>query len=106
LRTPASAPPPGAPGPFALSDPQALKALAASAGLKPVRVNDVECVWDFADLPTAVRALGSSGVAVRAIEHAGEQAVDQAHAQALARFAQADGRYRIKASFRWLVATA
>jgi hypothetical protein len=45
--------------------------------------------WDCADLQIAVRALDSSGVAVRAMEHAGKQPVGQA--QALARFAQAHG---------------
>jgi SAM-dependent methyltransferase len=99
-------PPPGAPGPFALSDASALKELATKAGLTPVRIGDVECQWDFPDLAAGVRGLGSAGVAVRAAEHAGQQAVDQAHAQALARFAQGDGHYRLKASFRWLVAAA
>lgn len=97
-------PPPGAPGPFALSDADALKALAASAGLHPLEVNDVECVWQYHDLDTAVRAFGSAGVAVRAAEHSGQEAVDRAHAQALAAFRQADGSYRLRASFRWLAA--
>ena len=99
-------PPPDAPGPFALSDPAALKQLASRAGLKPLRVSDVECCWDFSDLATAVRGLGSSGVAVRAVEHAGQDAVDEAHARALAKFEQPDGHVRVRASFRWLVAQA
>jgi SAM-dependent methyltransferase len=35
-------PPPGAPGPFALSDEAALRQFAAAAGLKPVEVFDVD----------------------------------------------------------------
>lgn len=97
-------PPPGAPGPFALSDAQALKALAVDAGLRPLDVHDVDCVWQYQDLDAAVRAFGSAGVAVRAAEHSGQEAVDRAHAQALAPFRQADGSYRLKASFRWLAA--
>jgi SAM-dependent methyltransferase len=97
-------PPPGAPGPFALSDAEALKALAVSAGLHPLEVNDVECVWQYHDLDAAVHAFGSAGVAVRAAEHSGQEAVDRAHAQALAAFRQADGSYRLRASFRWLAA--
>jgi SAM-dependent methyltransferase len=97
-------PPPGAPGPFALSDANALRALAQSAGLRPIDVLDVACHWQYPDLQTALRGLGSSGVAVRAAEHSSEDAVDAAHTAALAPFRQAHGSYRIAASFRWLLA--
>src|SRR5947209_15709197 len=40
-------PPPGAPGPFALSDADALKALFADAGLGVVAVGAVECLWTY-----------------------------------------------------------
>ncbi|WP_369538104.1 class I SAM-dependent methyltransferase [Leptothrix discophora] len=99
-------PPPGAPGPFALSDADALKAFATSAGLTALDVSDVACRWYYRDLDTALRGLGSSGVAAKAAEHSGAQAVDQAHAEALARFRQADGSYRLEACFRWLMASA
>jgi SAM-dependent methyltransferase len=97
-------PPPGAPGPFALSQESALRALAESAGLRPLEVFDVTCHWAYPDLATALRGVGSSGVAVRAAETSGIEAVDAAHAAALAPFRQADGSYRIGASFRWLLA--
>lgn len=97
-------PPPGAPGPFALSQPSALRALAESAGLQPLEVFDVACHWAYPDLATALRGLGSSGVAVRAAELSGAQAVDDAHAAALQPLRQADGGYRIAAAFRWLLA--
>jgi SAM-dependent methyltransferase len=97
-------PPPGAPGPFALSDASALRALAESAGLRPLEVFDVVCHWAYPDLPTALRGLASSGVAVRAAEASGVEAVNEAHTAALAAFRQAHGGYRIGASFRWLLA--
>lgn len=97
-------PPPGAPGPFALSEAPVLRALAQSAGLQPIEVADVDCHWDYPDLATALRGLGSSGVAVKAAQTSGEQAVDEAHAAALAPFRQPQGSYRIGASFRWLLA--
>lgn len=97
-------PPPGAPGPFALSDAEALKSLAASAGLRPIEVADVDCVWEYRDLETALRALGAAGVAVRAAEHSGQEAVDRAHAKALEPFRQSNKTYRVGAIFRWLVA--
>lgn len=97
-------PPPGAPGPFALSDEQALRTLAERAGLTALEVSDVNCEWHYADLRTALRGLGSSGVAAKAAEHASVDAVDQLHEAALAPFRRDDGSYRLGASFRWLLA--
>lgn len=97
-------PPPGAPGPFALSDEAALRAFAASAGLAVLRVSDVACLWQYQDLATALRGLGSSGVAAKAAERAGLDAVNRAHADALAPFRQSDGSYKLGAQFRWLLA--
>lgn len=99
-------PPPGAPGPFALSDEVALRAFVAGAGLEPVELFDVAAPWHYPDLSTGLRGLASAGVAVRAIEHSGEEAVNRAHAAALAPFRQADGSYRIGATFRCLLARA
>ncbi|MEQ1685257.1 MAG: class I SAM-dependent methyltransferase [Burkholderiaceae bacterium] len=98
-------PPPGAPGPFALSDASALRTLAQSAGLNPLEVLDVTCHWQYPDLDTALRGLASSGVAIRAAEHSSAEAVNHAHAAALASFRQHDGTYRIGAAFRWLLAS-
>jgi SAM-dependent methyltransferase len=97
-------PPAGAAGPFALSDEQALRKFAAAAGLEPVQVFDVDSPFVYADEALAVRGLNSAGVAVRVMEHAGEQAVTEAHARAVAPFRQPDGSYRIKATFRCLLA--
>jgi SAM-dependent methyltransferase len=99
-------PPPGAPGPFALSDESALRAFASGSGLEPVEVFDVESPWTYPDLDTAVLGLNSSGVAVRAIENSGEEAVSKAHAEAVAPFRQPDGGYRIGSTFRCLLARA
>jgi SAM-dependent methyltransferase len=98
-------PPPGAPGPFALSDKAALRKFASDAGLTPVDVFDVDSPFEYADEATAVRGLNSSGVAVRAIEHTSEQAVSRAHAKAITSFRRADGSYSIGASFRCLFAS-
>ena len=97
-------PPPDAPGPFALSDEAALRRFATDAGLRPFEVFDVDSPFIYPDLDTAVRGLNSSGVAARAMEHASEEAVTQAHRAALAPFRQPDGGYRIAAYFRCLLA--
>ena len=104
LRTLLPPPPPGAPGPFALSSESSLRAFAQSAGLMPMEVLDVTCEWNYRDLDTALRGLGSSGVAAKAAEHASADAVDKAHEAALAPFRRDDGSYRLGASFRWLLA--
>jgi len=97
-------PPPGAPGPFALSDEAALRKFAADAALRAVEVFDVDSPFQYPDLETAVQALNSSGVAARAMENSSEEAVSKAHREALARFRQSDGSYRVGAKFRCLVA--
>lgn len=97
-------PPPGTPGPFALSNKEALEALARSAGLRPVDIHDVTSVWAYPDLDTALRGLGSSGVAARAIATSGDDAVREAHRVALTPFCRGDGSYRIGVGFRWMLA--
>jgi SAM-dependent methyltransferase len=97
-------PPPGAPGPFALSDENALRKFAVDAKLTPVAVFDVDCPFAYPDEATAVRGLNAAGVAVRAMENTSEHLVSEAHSKALAPFRQYDGSYRINASFRCLLA--
>ena len=98
-------PPPGAPGPFALSDEARLRAFAAEAGLTPLEVVDVSSPWEYESEALAVRGIGSSGVAAKAMDASGEEAVNAAHAAAIAPFVQADGRVRIGATCRLLFAT-
>lgn len=100
------APPPGAPGPFALSGEAALRALADAAGLRVEAIEDVDAPFVYPDRPTAIRALNSSGVAARAIAAAGEDAVSAAHGAAIDPFVQPDGSYRIGATFRCLYVRA
>jgi SAM-dependent methyltransferase len=97
-------PPPGAPGPFALSDEAALRKFAEDAGLRPIEVFDVAGPFHYPELETGVRALNSAGVAARAMENSSEEAVSQAHRDALVPFRQADGTYRVAATFRCLLA--
>lgn len=99
-------PPPGAPGPFALSSQSALEALARSAGLAPLRHGRADCPFDYADVATAIRALLSSGPSAVAIGAAGEAAARSAVAAAIAPFKRADGRVVMNNVFVYLIATA
>jgi SAM-dependent methyltransferase len=96
--------PSDAPGPFALSNERALRRFADSAGLKPAEIFDVDNPLIYPDEATAVRGWNSSGVAMRAMESSSEQAVTEAHAKAIAPFRQPDGSYRVRATFRCLLA--
>jgi SAM-dependent methyltransferase len=99
-------PPPGAPGPFALSAEATLRDLAAGAGLVPGECFDVEAPWHFETQAAALLALKSSGVGARAIKHSDEAAVDKAHAAALSPFGQPDGSFRVRVTFRCLMSQA
>jgi hypothetical protein len=98
-------PPPGAPGPFALSAPGALERLLEQAGLQAGDHGTVTTVWRFADEATMLRGLLAGGPAVRAIEHAGEERVAAATLEALAPYRTAAGGYAIENEWRYLIAT-
>jgi SAM-dependent methyltransferase len=100
------APPPGAPGPFALSAPGALEALAREAGLTPGDADDVPCHWTWPDLEQTLRAMLSAGPAVKAIRHSGEEAVSEAVTNAIAPFRTDSGGYDVGAAFRYLITAA
>lgn len=106
LRPLLPAPPPGAPGPFALSEASKLRAFAEAAGLTAEDLIDVDSPWSYPDESTALRGLASSGVAARAMALSGADTVDAAHRAALAPFRQSDGSFRIGATCRFLVARA
>jgi len=98
-------PPPGTPGPFALSNEERLRAFAAAGGLTPVEVFDVECVYVGSE-EALVRGFIASGVAARAMKIAGEEAVVKAYAEAIQPFHQPDGSYRFTGTFRSLISRA
>ncbi len=97
-------PPPGAPGPFAMSDPAVLEALAARAGLETDDVLTLQAPLRYRGLDEAVRGFDSSGVAARARAAAGEAAVTDAHRRALTPFVGAEGEIEIGAAYLVLLA--
>jgi SAM-dependent methyltransferase len=97
-------PPPGAPGPFALSVDGALEALVRQAGLTPIGVYDIDTPWHFLSLESALRGMNSAGPAVRAIRHSGEDAVRRAVAEAITPFRTESGAYLLSNKCRYLLA--
>ena len=97
-------PPPGAPGPFALSDESKLKALAAEADLTPIAVIDVACPWIYPDLDTALRGMLSAGPAERAIRNSSVESARDAVAHSIASYRTPSGEYHLNNKFRYLIA--
>lgn len=99
-------PPPGAPGPFALSDENKLRALALDAGLPPLAIVDVSCPWIFPDMATALRGMLSAGPAARAIRNSSVKRARDAVTAAITPYRTASGAYRLSNTFRYLVSRA
>jgi SAM-dependent methyltransferase len=99
-------PPPGAPGPFALSDESKLNALASEAGLTPIEVVDVECPWAYPSLDIALRGMLSAGPAERAIRNSGVERAREAVAKAIVPYRKPSGEYLLNNKFRYLIARA
>lgn len=97
-------PPPGTPGPFAMSGDGTLAELMKRAGMAPLYADAVECPWDYTNLESALKGLLSSGPAVRAIQASGEARVRELVTRAIAPFRQSSGRYLLKNQFRYVVA--
>jgi SAM-dependent methyltransferase len=99
-------PPPGAPGPFALSDETKLRAFASEAGLTPVTVVDVACPWIYPSLETALKGMLSAGPAERAIRASSTKQARDAIADSVAPYRTASGGYHLNNVFRYLIARA
>ena len=64
-------PPPGAAGPFALTENKALEKILEEIGFTIIINNDIDTIWDYENTGIALRGLLSAGPAVKAIEHNG-----------------------------------
>jgi SAM-dependent methyltransferase len=98
--------PPDAPGPFALSAPDAAESVLQVVGLRIVDRGEVPAVFRYADAETACRAMMASGGTVRAIRHSGEERVRQALLMALQPFCTEPGECHIQNRFRFLMAAS
>ena len=96
-------PPPGAPGPFALSGSDALEQFFGQAELEVAEIKDVMCTFAYPDTATGFAALRCSGPVVGVVEHAGEEAVREAIESYLAQHVKPDGTYAIRNPFRYAV---
>jgi hypothetical protein len=100
----APAPPPDAPGPFALSAPGVAEAALQVAWLRLVDRGELPIVVDYPDAEAACRAMMQGSAGVRAVQHSGEERVRQAILAGLTSFRTEAGRYRLENRFRFLIA--
>jgi SAM-dependent methyltransferase len=80
----------GEPDPFALSEPGALAAFAARAGLIAGERREVPCVWSFPDAAALLRA--------------GDDSLTRAILDAVAPYRTSDGGYRLENVFNYIIA--
>jgi SAM-dependent methyltransferase len=97
-------PPPGAPGPFRLSEPGALRRLVEEAGFAVAVVADAAAAFVYPDEPTALRGLLSAGPCVKAVAHSGEEAVRDAVLGSIAPYRRDDGSYAFDNVWRFAIA--
>lgn len=90
--------------PYALSAAGALEGALAAAGLTIVSDGERPGTWEYADEDQALRGLLCSGGGARAVAIAGEPAVREAIAAALAPFRRGDGSFAMLNHFRLVVA--
>jgi predicted ATPase len=96
--------PPGAPGPFRLSEPGALRRLVEEASFEVSIVGDAAAAFVYPDEPTALRGLLSAGPSVKAIAHSGEGAVRDATLESIAPYRREDGSYAFDNVWRFAIA--
>jgi ubiquinone/menaquinone biosynthesis C-methylase UbiE len=97
-------PPPGAPGPFALSENKMLEDLLKEIGLKIIDNADVPSIWDYPDMETALKGLMSAGPAAKAIEHSGFDKVYETISAAAKPHVQSNGHVVYKNKYRIVIA--
>jgi SAM-dependent methyltransferase len=97
-------PPPGAPGPFALSEGQRLRELLTEAGFHVTGSADIPSIWDYPDTETALKGLLSAGPATRAIDHSGFDKVNTTLREAVKPYIKSNGHVVYHNAFRVVTA--
>lgn len=93
-------PPPGAPGPFALSENKLLETTLEEVGLKIIDNVDLISVWDYPNHETALKGLMASGPVARAIDHSGSEKVTEVISESIKPYIQSNGHVVYRNKFR------
>jgi ubiquinone/menaquinone biosynthesis C-methylase UbiE len=97
-------PPPGAGGPFALSENQLLEKILDKIGFKILGNTDITAIWDYPEINTAIKGLLSTGPAAKAIENAGFEKVYETTLKVVEPYIQKNGHVVYNNKFRVVIA--
>jgi len=97
-------PPPGAGGPFALSENELLEKKLKEIGFNIVSNTDIASIWDYPDTDTALKGLLSAGPAAKAIENSGFEKVYETMLKAVQPYIQNNGHVVYNNKFRVVIA--
>lgn len=97
-------PPPGTPGPFALSEDGRIESSLKNAGLKLSYKTTVQCPFLYASLAHGVKSFMGTGPAAAAVKHNETQTVERTIADALQSFRVTDGFYFLQNQFLVFIA--
>jgi SAM-dependent methyltransferase len=96
-------PPPGTPGPFALSEEGKVEDICEGAGLKVIKKEHVFCPWQFTGTDALVRAFLCTGPCVKASQAVGENKVRETILQSAEPFNLADEVYFMRNYFTFFI---
>lgn len=97
-------PPPGAGGPFALSENQLLEKILEEIGFKIISNTDISSIWDYPDTDTALKGLLSAGPSAKAIENSGFEKVYETILKSVEPYILSDGHVVYSNKFRVVIA--
>jgi len=97
-------PPPGTPGPFALSQQGKVEAICRSVGLKVVHRQEVFCPWQFTGTEALHDAFLCTGPCVKAMMTVGETKVKNAIGLSATAFELADDVFYMRNNFTLFIA--
>ncbi len=97
-------PPPGAAGPFALTENHLLESILQEVGFTIIENQDIVSVWDYPSFDTALKGLLSTGVTAKAVEYSGWEKVTQIVSESVQQFIQPNGHVVYNNKFRVVIA--
>ena len=96
-------PPPGAAGPFALSENQLLEKTLEKVGFKIIANDDVAAIWDYPNTDIALKGLLSAGPVAKAIDNSSFEKVYAAVAADIQTYVQQNGSVIYKNKYRVVI---
>ena len=96
-------PPPGAAGPFALSENQLLEKTLKEIGYKIITNDDVTAIWDYPNTDIALKGLLSAGPVAKAIDNSSFEKVHDAVANDIQAYIQHTGNIVYKNKYRVVI---